>query len=317
MDYEKLGKSDLMVSKIGLGAWQFGDENWGWGVDYGEKNALDVIASAIDHGINFIDTAEVYGNGISESTVGKAIKDKREKVVISTKVSGQHLRYVDVLKAAHRSLKRLQVEVIDLYQIHWPSSYVPLEETMRAMEKLIREGKVRYIGLSNFPVPLIKEAEKCFPHPIISNQVRYNLVQRDVERGIIPYTREREISIIAWSPLAKGLLTGKYNEEIRPSNDIRKRYEPLFTIEENYSKIVKFVKILEKIATNHQKTIAQVALNWLISQPGVFAIPGAKRPDQVIENASASGWRLEEEEIRELDKESKSLNLSYEEKNNS
>jgi aryl-alcohol dehydrogenase-like predicted oxidoreductase len=310
MEFERLGKSELIVSKIGLGAWQFGDKNWGWGESYGEKEALDVIDAALDSGINFIDTAEVYGNGISETIIGKAIKGRRDRVIIATKVSGQHLRYDDLLKAADESLKRLQVDYIDLYQIHWPSSYVPIEETMKAMEKLIDEGKIRYMGLSNFPVPLIREVERYFPYPVVSNQVRYNLVERDIEKEILPYCREKSISIIAWSPLAKGLLTGKYSKDSFPKDDMRTKYDRLFTREENFSQIIEFVEILKNIAKKYGKTPAQIALNWLISQPGIFAIPGAKRVEQVVENAGASGWRIEGEDIEKLNSSS-SIKLSY------
>jgi myo-inositol catabolism protein IolS len=311
MEYVKLGKSDLMVSKIGLGTWQFGDKDWGWGTDYGEREALEVIERALDLGINFIDTAEVYGDGLSETIVGKAIAGKRDKVILATKVSGHHLQYEDVLRAAEGSLKRLNTDFIDLYQIHWPSWYYPLEETMRALEKLVEEGKVRYLGLSNFSPPLIREARRALARAeIISNQVRYNLLQREIEKGILPYCKRRGISIIAWSPLAKGLLTGKFHEGNLPQDELRKE-DPLFAKRENLQQALKLVEVLKEIALNHGKTVAQVALNWLIAQPGVIAIPGAKRPAQVEENAGACGWKLSEEEQERIAKAASEIRMNY------
>lgn len=311
MEYTKLGKSNLVVSKIGLGTWQFGDKDWGWEKDYGEKEALEVIHRALDLGINFIDTAEIYGNGISETIVGKAIKGKRDKVIIATKVSGQHLRCEDVLKAAEGSLKRLKVGFIDLYQVHWPSWYEPLHETTRALEQLVDQGKVRYLGLSNFPVPLQREAQKALSKSlIVSNQVRYNLLQREVERGILPYCKKRGIAIIAWSPLAKGLLTGKFHEGNLPQEDFRKD-NPLFARRENLQQALKVVHVLSSIASRHGKTIAQVALRWLIEKPGVVAIPGAKRTAQVEENAGACDWRLSKQELKRIEEVANSIKLNY------
>ena len=147
MDYITLGKSDLKVSVIGLGAWQFGDKDWGWGTSYSKEDALRVLDRAFELGINFVDTAEVYGDGVSEEVIGEAIHKKRKEVFVATKVAGNHLRYDDVLKAAEHSLLRLKIREIDLYQVHWPNYYVPLSETMRAMKKLIDMGKVRHVEI--------------------------------------------------------------------------------------------------------------------------------------------------------------------------
>jgi myo-inositol catabolism protein IolS len=221
------------------------------------------------------------------------------------------LQYEDVLRAAEGSLKRLNTDFIDLYQIHWPSWYYPLEETMRALEKLVEEGKVRYLGLSNFSPPLIREARRALARAeIISNQVRYNLVQREIEKGILPYCKRRGISIIAWSPLAKGLLTGKFHEGNLPQDELRKE-DPLFAKRENLQQALKLVEVLKEIALNHGKTVAQVALNWLIAQPGVIAIPGAKRPAQVEENARACGWKLSEEEQERIAKAANEIRMNY------
>lgn len=309
MEYTTLGSSDLRVSKVGLGTWQFGTEAWGFGADFSERDALAAVEKALELEINLIDTAEVYGEGRSEELVGRAIKGKRDRVVIATKVSGGHLRAQDLIKACEGSLKRLGIETIDLYQIHWPSAYVPLEETMAALERLIDQGKVRYAGVSNFPVPLLKEAQRHFKHKIVANQVRYNLLQRDSEKELLPYCREQGITLIAYSPLAQGLLTGKYDEQNQPSDRVREG-NPLFR-GENLRQTLGVVSVLKEIGAAHGKSPAQVALRWLIDREGVVAIPGAKRPEQVEANAGALGWPLSPEERARLDGLTRNLELSY------
>lgn len=310
MEYETLGKSDLNVTKIGLGAWQFGTEWWGWGKDFGEEDAIEAIEVSLEKGINWIDTAEVYGNGFSEELLGKVLGERRKNLIIATKVAGTHARYDDVIKACEGSLRRLKTDYIDLYQFHWPNSYVPVEETMTALEKLVEDGKVRYIGLSNFPSPLIKEAQKSLKNTfVVSNHVRYNLISRDIEKKILPYCVEQNISIIAYSPIAQGLLAGKFSHDNKPSDDLRKDH-PLFK-EPNFTQILNFVEILIKLAQNLGKTPAQVALRWLIEKKGVVAIPGAKNKKQAEDNADAMGWKLDENIIKELNEESKKLKITY------
>ena len=311
MEYSTLGKSDLKVSRIGLGAWQFGDKGWGWGTTVTEEDAEGILQTAFDAGINFIDTAEVYGQGISEQVVGNFIKKAgRENLVIATKVSGAHLRYGDVVKAAEASLSRLGISTIDLYQVHFPNHYVPLTQTMKAMEELIEKGAVKYIGLSNFPKPLIRDAQEALSgHAIISNQVRYNLLQRDIEQGILPYCRHEKIAVIAYSPLAQGLLTGKFWEPELADQDLRKNnllFNPI-----NMERSKKAIDGVKQVAERYDKTPSQVALNWLLCQDGVFPIPGAKSPSQVADNVGAVGWRLKSEDIRLLDQFSKQTEILY------
>ncbi|MCI4438955.1 aldo/keto reductase, partial [archaeon] len=183
MEYVNLGKSGIKVSIIGLGAWQASGKTWG--ADVEDENIVKAIRRAYELGINFIDTAEAYGNGHSEEVVGKAIKEiGRENLVIATKVHGAHLRYNELLKAAEHSLKRLGIKEIDLYQVHWPDPWeqIPLKHTMRAMEQLYKEGKIRAIGVSNFAVRDLEEARKHLSvTDIVSNQVRYNMLQREIE----------------------------------------------------------------------------------------------------------------------------------------
>lgn len=309
MGYTTIGTSDLKVSRIGLGTWQYGTEGWGFGQDFTEPEALTTIDKALGLGINLLDTAEVYGDGRSEEIVGKAIKNRRNEVILATKVLPRHLRASDLVRACDKSLQRLGIEQIDLYQIHAAEPYVPLGESMAALAKLIDDGKVRYVGVSNFSVPLLRATEEAFSGRIISNQVRYNLVQRDIEAEILPYCRERKITVIAYSPLAQGILTGKYDRDHLPSDEIRKR-NPLFR-EKNITQALPVIDLLGEIGAVHSATSAQAALRWVTSQPGVIAIPGAKRPGQVEENAGALDWSLSPGELTRLDAASANLNFSY------
>jgi len=309
MEYRRLGKSDLKVSVIGLGTWQFGSEVWG---GLGEEQAKPIIEKALELGINFFDTAEAYGNGKSEEYLGKYLKSVREEVVIATKILPQHFRYDDVFKAVNGSLKRLQVDCIDLIQLHWPNPYVPLSETMKALEKLYDEDKIRYIGLSNFPKPLIIEAEKHLSKAeIVSNQVLYNLLERDVEKETWPYMREKGIVLISYSPLAKGLLTGKIKSiNDLPDGDFRREH-PILLNEENMKQVRALLSIIEDLARKYDKKPAQIVLNWLLRFEDVYPIPGARKPEHVEINAGASGWRLSDADWRLLDEASKRLKFSY------
>ncbi len=309
MECATLGTSGLRITKIGLGTWQFGTEGWGFGQDFTEQEALAVMDRALALGINLIDTAEVYGDGRSEEIVGKALAGRRDRVVLATKVLPRHLRKRDLVRASDARLRRLNTDRIDLYQIHAAEPYVPLAESMSGLAKLVNQGKVRYVGVSNFPVPLLRAAEDAFSGRIVSNQVRYNLLQRDIEAEILPYCRERGITVIAYSPLAQGLLTGKYDRDHLPTDKIRQR-NPLFR-EENIVQVFPVIDLLRQIGEAHGVTPAQVALRWVTQQEGVIAIPGAKRPAQVEENAGALGWSLSPDELARLDAASSGLEFSY------
>jgi len=310
MKYTTLGYLDIKVSVIGLGCWQFGDPNWGWGKEINEEQAIKIINEAYNSGINFFDTAEIYGEGVSEIVLGKALKDIRDNVVIATKVSPSHLRYKDVLKACENSLKRLNTDRIDLYQIHWPNFYVPLKETAKALDELYLQNKIRAVGVSNFPVPMIKELKKHLKHaPLVSNQVQYNLIERLVEKEIAKYCRRNKMSIIAYSPLAQGLLTGKYTKENIPTDPIRKN--KAWFRKENLEKISNILKELEVIANKYQKKISQIALNWLISQPMTIAIPGAKSIEQLKENIQSCDFEMSKKDLKHISKLTENLELDY------
>lgn len=306
MRYVQLGRSGLKVSRIGLGAWQVGSSEWGWNKDYGEKDIVEAIMRAHELGVNFIDTAEIYGGGLSEVIVGRAVKEFRDEVVIATKVWVTHLTYDGVIKACERSLSRLGTDVIDLYQVHWPNPLIPLSSTMRAMERLVELGKVRAIGVSNFSVTRLRKAQECLRREeIVTNQVKYNLVERGIERGLLPYCEREKITIIAYSPLAQGFLTAKYSSSNAP-RDLVRRINPLFD-PLVLRRAEPLFKLLIDIAERWGASPGQVALAWLLKRPGVVAIPGVKNPQQVESNVAADRIELSEDEWEALAREGAKL----------
>ncbi|ADN50616.1 aldo/keto reductase [Vulcanisaeta distributa] len=275
MEYRVFGKTGVKVSIIGMGTYY--DPGWivlsRLGIRPGYERKLKALRVGLEGGINFIDTAEIYG---SEPLVGEAIKGfNREELFIATKVWPTHLRYDAVIKAAKRSLERLGVKYIDLYQIHFPNRRVPITETMRAMEYLVDSGLIRFIGLSNFSLNQIIEAQNALKkYEIVSIQMPYSLMDRRIENDIIPYARKNGMAVIAYYPLGHGKLISRFPRDA-----------------------------LEMISRNHgQKTVAQIVLNWIISkQEHVFPIPRASNPDHVGENLGVAGWRLTEDEIKYLE----------------
>jgi aryl-alcohol dehydrogenase-like predicted oxidoreductase len=216
------------------------------------------------------------------------------------------------LKAAEKSLKRLGVREIDLYQIHWPDPWeqIPLKETMNAIEKLFKEGKIRAIGVSNFAVRDLKEAQSYLSSTdIVSNQLRYNMVQREIEYEVLDYCKKKKMTVIAWSPLAQGILTGKYGIYNKPKDSAREDNRLFY--DHNLKEISKLLKVLEKISESSKKTMGQVALNWLMKEKNVVPIPGAKNTKQAEENAGASGWKLGSKELKYINSVLKTISLSY------
>ncbi len=295
MEYVKLGKSDLKVSKICLGTWQWGSREWGWGKGYDKDDAVRALNRALDLGVNFVDTAEIYGRGASEKILGEAVKGRRSEVVIATKVAPWHLRYESVLKAAERSLTRLGVSEIDLYQVHFPNPVVPIRSTIRAMEKLVRDGKVRHIGVSNFGVKRLKEAQEAAQSSeIVSDQVKYSLIERKVVDDLLPYSKENNISILAYSSLAQGVLAERSaSSSIQMMNIL---FSP-----ENLKRLEPLLQTMRSVASERGKTVTQVALNWLLKDDNVIPIAGVKREQHVEDNAGAVGWKLTREEIGRID----------------
>jgi len=308
LEYRELGRSGIKVSAIGLGTWQWGSREWGWNRLYGQEDIQAAFQRGLELGINFVDTAEVYGYGKSEIMLGKMIRNCREEVFIATKVWPLNLSYGRVLRAADRSLRRLGVDVIDLLQIHWPNPLIPNTKTMKAMKRLVEAGKVRYVGVSNFNSKQMKAAQEALaPLDLVSNQVKYNIIDRRIENELLPNAIREKITIIAYSPLAKGLLTGKYTTNSKPASLVQKA-SARFS-ERNLNELADLQQTIKQIGNAHQKTFSQVALNWLISQVNVVAIPGAKRPGDVTDNAGASDWRLTTDEIDLLNEVSRRIHF--------
>ncbi len=307
MEYRQLGKSDLNVSAIGYGAWGIGGEPF-WSTE-GEENSIRSIEKAIDLGINFYDTAPVYGFGYSEELLGKALQAKRKDVIVATKCGlrweKEEIKSIEkistkesILEEIDLSLRRLQTDYIDLYQVHWPDENTPIEETMATLLDIQKTGKIRYIGVSNYSVDQMKESFKY--GQIVSLQPMYSMLERDVEKDSLPFCIENDIGIICYSPLASGVLTGKYDENTRFDDWRGQGIIGNFTGDVFVSHIKK-VKQIEKIAQKHGKTLAQLAINWLLHQKGVTtAIVGVKNPDQVEQNIGAVGWDIPDNDLKEI-----------------
>ncbi|MHA1271725.1 MAG: aldo/keto reductase [Candidatus Helarchaeota archaeon] len=309
MKYLELGKDKTKVSVIGLGTWQFGTKGWGYGKEFGKDDAIRLINLAIDKGVNLLDTAELYGDGKSEDIIGYAIKERKDEVFIASKVFLTHLSYSKVLKACEKSLKRLNVKTIDLYQIHWPNPLFKLKSTIKALDKLVDDGKIRYIGVSNFNEKRLEKARSLSKHEIVTDQVRYNLLCLRSEKSLIPYCKDNDIKIIAYSPLAQGLLTGKYDIKNRLKKKGARRTNAWFA-PPNLKKATPMINKLKEIAKKYDKTPAQVALNWLLSNNIVFVIPGAKNTKQLEQNIGSLDFNLSQTEITELREIGKNMNRS-------
>ena len=289
--YIPFGKTAWKVSAVGFGCWQAGMT--AWGTDYSEYDASSAIKSASDSGVNFFDTAEIYGNGISERILGEALKDR--DAFVATKVAGYNATRIE--RSFDRSLRNLG-RGIDLYQLHWvPSIYTNLEKVLRSMESLVRRGKVPYIGLSNFPASTLKSvSEMLGREEFVSNQVQYSLVDRRIENSLVPAMQDLRLQVIAYSPLGRGRLSGKYFDSPLPKTVSRfsgfrpGRYDPDPALK----------KSLQEVSSKHGASIAEVSLAWVTSR-GVLPIPGAKRPDQAIANSISGNLVLDPEDLRSLD----------------
>ena len=289
------------VSVVGLGAWQFGSTSWGWNDGFGPPEAMAVVGRAVELGVNLFDTAEVYAGGMSERLLGEALRGHRDGAYVATKVWPTHPLRGQVRAAAGRSLGRLGMDRIDLYQVHWPNPVVPIAWTMAGMRDLLDEGRIGAVGVSNFSVARWRAADAALGLPIPANQVRYNLVQRTIERDLLPFAQTEGRVIIAYSPLAQGLLSGRYDPDHAPGGV--RRLNLLFT-RENLARARPVLDALGAVASAHAATPAQIALAWLVSKPGVVAIPGAKSVEQVEQNAAAADIELSAEETAALEEAS-------------
>lgn len=301
-----LGQTGIEVPALCIGTWSWGDGLfWNYGKDYGEAEVEAAFHAAIEAGVGFFDTAEVYGNGTSEELLGRFMQKIDRPVLIATKYGPVPWRFwgQSVADAVTDSLRRLQLGQIDLYQVHWPFTFFMSQETlMNALADEVRKGRVRAIGVSNYSAEEMRTAHQILQSrgiPLATNQVRYSLLTRKVEKvGILDTARELGITILAYSPLAQGLLTGKYTPENPPEG--ARKFDSRFK-ESGLKKIEPVLKKMYEIGQNYGKTPAQVALNWVNAQPGVIAIAGAKTTTQVWDNAGAIGWQMSPEEIASLE----------------
>ncbi len=297
MIFNKLGKTEIKVSSIIMGTWQAGRQMW---ADIDDKETTNAIRKAVDLGINTIDTAETYGNGYSEQIVAKATSSIRKQLIYATKVFCSHLKYDQVIKACHRSLKNLKTDYIDLYQIHWPPGSfgckkVPLKETISALNFLKEQGKIRAIGISNFSLDEIKEA--VLYGDIESLQPPYSLFFRYIEKEIIPFCLKNEITILGYSPLAQGFLTGKFGLDHKFDKKDHRSGSKLFQ-DKNYKTIIDAVHRLKPIADKNNISLSQLALAWVISHKNTCAIAGARNKTQVEENVKAADIKIEKESLK-------------------
>ncbi len=312
MERRKLGYSDLQLSTIGLGTWAMGGGDWkfGWGPQ-DDSASIAAIHQALEEGINWIDTAAIYGHGRAEEVVGQAIKGLRDSVIIATKCGRvwegdsrdiqKSLQTKSIRREVEASLKRLDIEQIDLYQIHWPEPDAEIEEGWATMAELVKEGKVRHIGVSNFNLQQLKRAQAI--HPIASLQPPYNMLRREIEDDVIDYCRSNKIGIIAYSPMQSGLLTGGITRERAaqlPETDWRSRHP--FFMEPLLSKHLKIVEQLRGIAEQKKCSLSQLSLAWVLRHPEMTsAIVGARSPEQIKETAKGGAIKLTEAEIEKIE----------------
>jgi len=312
MEYQNLGVSNLKISKLGFGCWAVGG-SWG---NTDDKESIAAIRKAIELGINFFDTADVYGFGHSESLLSNALGKRRKDVIIATKVGlawdehGCLFRASTrnhILNAVDASLKRLKTDYIDLYQIHWPDTNTPFEITMEVMDSLVKSGRVRYVGVSNFNVKQIRECMKT--RAIHSLQPPYNMLMRDVEKNLLSFCRRNAIGVVTYGTLAYGLLTGKFTRDtVFADNDWRSgklfadpgdwQYHINIFHGKQYLRNLKIVEKLKKVAKKYNKTVGQLATAWVLSNPSVScALIGARNVGQLEQNIGGQGWKIEKEDM--------------------
>lgn len=313
MQTRRLGNSDLHITPIGFGAWAIG--GGGWAFAWGAQDDVDSIASiheALDLGINWIDTAAVYGLGHSEEVVGKALEGVRMRPYVFTKCAriwdenrqiGKRLKADSIRRECEDSLRRLKVDVIDLYQVHWPEPVEDIDEGWQAMVKLKEEGKVRWIGVSNFDAVQMEQIAKY--GPITSLQPPYSMLRRDIEPSILPYCEANSIGVIVYSPMQSGLLTGAWTKErlsALPADDWRREKNKHFQ-EPLFSRNLRLVEVLKEIGSRHGRTPGEVAIAWTLRHPAVTAaIVGARKPGQLRELVGAAEWRLTDDEVAEIER---------------
>ena len=316
MKYKQLGKTGVLVSELCFGTMTFGGRGYWKAIgQQPEEEATQLVRTAIDHGINFFDTANAYSEGLAETLLGKAIKNisiSRQSVFIATKVrlrmgEGPNqvgLSKLHILDSVDDSLQRLGLSHIDMLYIHSVDPLTPIEETMRALEDLIRSGKVRYLGVSNHPAWMVMKANSLAAHmgwsKFVASQNFYSIASRDIEREIVPMALSENISIMPWSPLAGGFLSGKFKRDVSKTGNSRRDdfdFPPI-----NKEKAFDIVDVMTKIGEHYNASAARVALAWTKDRPGVTSvIIGAKNNDQLLDNLACTELQLTPDELKELD----------------
>lgn len=309
LDQRQLGTTGIVVPPLGVGVWSWGDTGfWGYGSSHTRDDISQAYKACLDAGLNFFDTAEIYGGGESERILGECIRKEGRPVIIASKFAPLPTRLSAraLLDALDASLERLGVGAIDLYQIHWPYTLLKTNSLMDALAQAVRSGKVRAVGVSNYSAARMRQAHARLARhdiPLASNQVHYSLLHRKPEKnGVLDACRELNITLIAYSPLEQGLLTGKYrvtNAQVIPMVGPR-RFIPAFSAARR-RKMEPLFEVMAAVAGVRDQTIGQVALNWLIAKDAcIVPIPGAKNLRQARENAGAIGWRLTDEEFTRI-----------------
>ena len=286
------------VSKIGLGTWQFGASEWGYGEQYAQQEARAIVRRALNLGVTLFDTAEIYGSGRSERILGQALGDDRRSVILSTKVFPIVPGAFVVRHRAMASAHRLGVPRLDLYQVQWPNPLVGDGTIMRGMRSLQRAGLVSEVGVSNYSLARWRTAENALGSRVLSNQVEYSLVHRSPERDLLPFAESQGRVIIAFSPLAQGLLSGRYHGATRPAG--RARATSAIFQRLNLERTSDLIAALREVADAHSATPAQIALAWIIRHPAVAAIPGASSVEQLESNVAAAEIELGDDEYQAL-----------------
>ncbi len=306
MKYKKLGQTGLDVSAITIGSWAMGGGVW-WGSDHDDKRYVDTLKYGFDNGINIVDTAMGYGEGHSEEVVGQALLGYRDKVYVASKATAEFLTAEKAEKTVQDSLKRLGIDYIDIYFIHWPQPGISVAHNMEALETLRKKGMIRFIGVSNFTTKHMDIARTAGTIDIF--QPPYSLFWRNIEKDLLPYCIKNSIGLMTYSSLAMGLLSGTFTAELDlEEEDIRNTMVPLFH-GETYMKALNAVEKLRVIAARHDVTLAQAALSWVCNQPGIStAISGARSPQQLAENIIAVDITLEDEELKEMGKVCEGVN---------
>ena len=286
MEQIELGKSGVSVSRICLGSWQAS----GW-ASSNDQGFMRTVQRALDLGVNFIDTAELYGNGHAEELIGRVLRGQRDRVVLASKVAHTNCEAKKLRRSLEQSLRRLGTEYLDLYQQHWPNAGQPsLEETVAELVKLKKEGKIRIVGVSNWMEP--EWGELSDPSPVECLQPCYSLLWRSIEAAVLPLCRKHGIAVVPYSPLCQGLLTGRFTALDQVPQDWRK-HNRLFR-GAAFDAALKVVSLLRELGEKYSKPLSAVALRWLLDQHGITApIVGASSPEQIEENVQALGWRLD------------------------